>query len=155
MWLHPTYITFKNLVQTCSPYLDVHYSFDVQKNIYNPILTLITKTNCQYVSFFFFPFFLRFKNLSLEISIWFSLECFLFLQHGFHIVAALSGRFVTSRKGTKLGIRGCDHQEEDARLYFLILEQYFSWGETQRANYPGRAWLSADGVNFFLMPRSH
>lgn len=42
----------------------------------------------------------------------------------FHIGAALSGRFVTSKKGTKR-VQGRDHREEDARLYFLILEHHF------------------------------
>lgn len=58
-------ITFRNLAQTCASYLVVHYSFGVQNNNYNPILTLITKTNCQYV-FFVCLFVLRLKNLVLR-----------------------------------------------------------------------------------------
>lgn len=50
-------------------------------------------------------------------------------------------------KRTKTRIRGRDHHEEDAKLCFLILEQFFSWAETHRANYPGRG-DSSDCVNF-------
>lgn len=72
-------ITFRNLAQTCSPYLDVHYSFGVQKKKSQSNLNF---NHQNYI-------YIYIKQLNLEISLWFSLEFFLFLPDGLSYCGSL------------------------------------------------------------------